>query len=61
MPQSQQYKTITPDNHVVLMLGQHRRQWVNSVTSLGEWHVFADVLAQNIQQAQCWISVGPAS
>ena len=33
---------------------------VNIETALGECHVFADVLAQSIQQTQCWISVGPA-
>ena len=27
--------------------------WVNIETALGEWHVFADVLAQSIQQTQC--------
>ena len=41
------------------MLSQ--RLWVNIENALGECHVFADVLAQSIQQTQCWISVGPVS
>ena len=45
----------------VSMLGQHQRLWVNIETASGECHVFADVLAQSIQQTQCWITVGKAS
>ena len=37
--------------------------WFNIETAVGEWNVFADVLAQSIdlQQTQCCISGGPAS
>ena len=48
----------------ISMSGQRRKLWFNIEIALGEWHVFDDhddVLAQNIQQTQCWISVGPAS
>ena len=47
--------------NAISMLGQRRRLYFNIETALGEWQVFADVLAQSIQQTQCWISVGPAS
>ena len=39
------------------MLGQRQRLLVNIETASGECHVFADVLAQSIQQTQCWITV----
>ena len=36
--------------NAVSMLGQRQRLWVNIETASGECHVFADVLAQRIQQ-----------
>ena len=35
--------------------------WVEIKRALCGCHVLADVLAQSIQQTQCWISVRPAS
>ena len=40
------------------MLGQRQRLWVNIEALLGEFHFFAYVLAQSIQQTQCWIIAG---
>ena len=40
------------------MLGQRRRLWVNIETALGEWHVFADVLAQIYSRSSVGLVLG---
>ena len=39
--------------NAVSMSGQRRRRLANIETVFGEWHVFAGVLPQSIQQTQC--------
>ena len=40
------------------MLDQRRRLWINIETALGECHVFADALAQIIQQTRIELVLG---
>ena len=43
------------------MLFQCRASVEDVGPTLGEWHVFAEVLPLSIQQTQCWSSDGPVS
>ena len=54
----QQSPNTVQSPNAVSIPGQRRRLWVKIKTALGEWHVYADVLTQSIQQTQCLISVG---
>ena len=55
------YQCLSPSKYGMFQCLASVEDWVNFETVLGDCHVCADVLAQIIQQTQCWISVGPVS